>query len=178
MFLQAGLPDISSPVRSWDYERRAIIRWYLAFQSEQNLKRSEFAVLMANVLELDTSSASNLPFDDAASIPDWAKASIAAVTEAGVMSGQSNPNTGEVNFNPNAQITRAEVMSVISRCLPRGYAAKNATFTDAASIPSWAKDSVNYVTSAGIINGYTDGSVKPNAQITRAEISSVICNFR
>ncbi len=148
------------------------------FNPEQNLKRSEFAVLMANVLELDTSSASNLPFDDAASIPDWAKASIAAVTEAGVMSGQSNPNTGEVNFNPNAQITRAEVMSVISRCLPRGYAAKNATFTDAASIPSWAKDAVNYVTSAGIINGYTDGSVKPNAQITRAEISSVICNFR
>ena len=69
-------------------------------------------------------------------------------------------------------------MSVIARCLPRGYVAKNATFKDASSIPTWAADAVNYVTSAGIINGYTDGTIQPNAKITRAEIASVICNFK
>ena len=148
------------------------------FNPGQNLRRSEFAVLMANVLGLDTSSVGELPFDDAASIPTWAQAAVAAVTEAGVMSGQANNTTGQVNFNPDADITRAEVMSVISRCLPRGYAVQDTSFTDASSIPSWAVDAVNYVTSAGIISGYTDGSVRPNAQITRAEIASVICNFR
>ncbi len=197
----------------------------MRFHPNNNLRRSEFAVLMAKVLELDTSSVGNLPFDDAASLPQWAKASIAAVTKAGVMSGQSNPNTGAVNFNPNAEITRAEVMSVISRCLPRGYVTKSEKFTDASSIPAWAntgavnfnpnaeitraevmsvisrclprgyvtksekftdassipawaKSAVSDVTSAGIINGYTDGTIKPNAKITRAEIASVICNFK
>ena len=150
----------------------------MRFYPESNLRRSEFAVLMAKVLKLDTSSATELPFHDAASLPDWARSSIAAVTRAGVMSGQSNTTTGAVNFNPNAQITRAEVMSVIARCLPRGYTAKSTAFSDASSIPSWATDAVNYVTAAGIINGYTDGSIKPNAKITRAEITAVICNFR
>ena len=150
----------------------------MRFHPNNNLRRSEFAVLMAKVLELDTSSVGNLPFDDAASLPQWAKASIAAVTKAGVMSGQSNPNTGAVNFNPNAEITRAEVMSVISRCLPRGYVTKSEKSTDASSIPAWAKSAVSDVTSAGIINGYTDGTIKPNAKITRAEIASVICNFK
>lgn len=150
----------------------------MRFNPANNLRRSEFAVLMAKVLELDTSSAEKLPFADATTLPEWAKASISAVTKAGIMSGQANPNTGVTNFNPNAEITRAEVMSVIARCLPRGYVAKNTTFKDASSIPTWAADAVNYVTSAGIINGYTDGTIQPNAKITRAEIASVICNFK
>lgn len=150
----------------------------MRFNPGNNLRRSEFAVLMAKVLNLDTSAATELPFADADSLPGWAKSSIAAVTKAGVMSGQVNPNTGVTSFNPNAEITRAEVMSVIARCLPRGYAAKATAFKDASSIPAWAADAVNYVTSAGIINGYTDGTIQPNAKITRAEIASVICNFK
>lgn len=148
------------------------------FYPNNNLRRSEFAVLMAKVLELDTTSATGLSFADAQSLPAWAKSAIAAVTRAGVMSGQFSPATGATSFNPNAEITRAEVMSVIARCLPWGYSVKAISFTDAASIPVWAKDAVSYATSAGIINGYTDGSIKPNAKITRAEIASLICNFR
>lgn len=150
----------------------------MRFLPNDNLRRSEFAVIMTKVLGLDTSAADGLPFSDLASIPDWAKPSVAAVYQAGIMSGQLNPNTNETFFNPDAEITRAEVMSVIARCLPRGYAAKKAAFTDASSIPSWAVSQVNYTASAGIISGYTDGSVKPLGKITRAEISSVICNFR
>ena len=147
------------------------------FNPNSNLKRSEFAVLMSNVLDLDTISATELPFDDDENIPSWAKGSVSAVYGAGIMNGQAASN-GKINFNPNAEITRAEVMTVISRCLARGYVYKNTSFADASDIPSWAKDSVNYVTSADIISGYTDGTVKPKANITRAEIAAVICKFR
>lgn len=147
------------------------------FNPNSNLKRSEFAVIMSNVLDLDVVSSGDLPFDDASSIPSWAKDSVLAVYNAGIMNGKSTAS-GKLNFNPNDEITRAEVMTVIARCLPRGYEIKNSSFIDASSIPSWAKDSVNYVTSAGIINGYSDGSVKPNANITRAEIASVICKLK
>ena len=146
------------------------------FNPNNNLTRAEFAVLMSNVLELDVSS-TNLPFDDAEKIPSWAKGSVAAVYNAGIMTGQS-ASGGKVYFNPNASITRVEVMAVIARSLPQGYVTKNILFTDAKDIPSWAKDEVNYVTSAEIISGNADGSLKPNANITRAEISSVICKFK
>lgn len=150
----------------------------LYFRPNDNLKRSEFAVIMAKVLNLDTSSVGELPFADADLLPSWARASISAVNAAGVMSGQLDGNTGKVYFNPDAEITRAEVMSVIARCLPRGYAVKNTSFTDAADIPAWAVDQVNYTASAGIISGYTDGSVKPLGKITRAEIAVVICKYQ
>lgn len=146
------------------------------FNPNNNLTRAEFAVLMSNVLELDVSS-TNLPLDDAEKIPSWAKGSVAAVYNAGIMTGQS-ASGGKVYFNPNASITRVEVMAVIARSLPQGYVTKNISFTDAKDIPSWAKDEVNYVTSAEIISGNADGSLKPNANITRAEISSVICKFK
>lgn len=150
----------------------------LYFRPSGNLTRSEFAVIMAKALGLDTSSVGDLPFADVDALPSWARASIAAVNQAGVMSGQLDGNTGRINFNPNAEITRAEVMSVIARCLPRGYAKKTNAFTDAAAIPAWAVDQVNYTASVGIISGYTDGSVKPLGKITRAEIAVVICKFQ
>lgn len=150
----------------------------MRFNPNNNLRRSEFAVLMSKVLGLDTTAEGDLSFADAAALPAWAKPSIAAVTRAGIMSGQLNPNTNQTYFNPDADITRAEVMSVIARCLPRGYAVKALSFTDAAAIPAWAKDAVSYVTSAGVVSGYTDGSIQPGAKITRAEIAALISNFR
>ncbi len=146
------------------------------FKPNDNLTRAEFAVLMSNVLHLDVSS-TNLPFDDAEKIPSWAKGSVTAVYNAGIMTGQA-ASGGKTYFNANAPITRVEVMAVIARALPQGYVAKNISFKDAADIPSWATDEVSYVTSAEIISGNADGSLKPKANITRAEISSVICKFK
>ena len=146
------------------------------FKPNNNLTRAEFAVLMSNVLDLDISS-TNLPFDDAEKIPSWAKGAVSAVYNAGIMSGKAG--SGEkIYFNPNAYITRVEVMAVIARSLPQGYVAGNLSFKDAADIPSWAKDEVSCVVSAEIISGNSDGLLKPNANITRAEISSVICKFK
>lgn len=148
----------------------------LQFKPNNNLTRAEFAVLMSNVLNLDTSS-TELPFDDSDKIPSWAKGAVAAVYNAGIMNGQGAAND-KVNFNSNAAITRTEVMAVIARCLPRGYVSKSLSFKDAAQIPSWAKEEVTYVVSAEIISGNSDNTLKPNANITRAEISSVIAKFK
>lgn len=38
----------------------------------------------------------------------------------------------------------------------------------------WAKDAINRLASVGVINGYADGTFKPNNQITRAEFSKII----
>jgi len=52
--------------------------------------------------------------------------------------------------------------------------ANTKTFTDAAKVSAWAKDAVIATSSNGIINGYPDGSFKPQANATRAEAVTVI----
>ncbi|WP_165280051.1 S-layer homology domain-containing protein [Paenibacillus protaetiae] len=51
-------------------------------------------------------------------------------------------------------------------------AAPSAAFKD--TIPAWAEDSVKTVVDAGIMNGYPDGTFKPNDPITRAELLKVM----
>lgn len=138
-----------------------------------NLTRMEFAVILAGALDLDTSSVGELPFADAAKIPNWARASISAVYEAGLMTGSSSG--GQYYFKPSANITRAETMAVIARLLPQGYAAKAASFSDSAKIPNWAQSAVQTVVSAGLIGGFTDGTIRPLNNITRAEIAYIFC---
>ena len=140
-----------------------------------NLTRMEFAVILAGALGLDNSSVGELPFADAAKIPNWAKASVSAIYEAGLMSGSISG--GQYYFKPSSNITRAETMSVIARLLPQGYAGKTVTFSDSSSIPNWAKSSVQTVVSAGLVGGFSDNTIRPNAKITRAEIAYIISNL-
>ncbi len=143
------------------------------FNPARNLRRSEFAVIMARYLDLNPLEGETLPFADAALIPDWADSAVQACYQAGIMGGQLDTASGKTYFNPNANITRAEVMTVMSRVLPRGYVAAAASFTDEASIPSWAALHVRYTVAAGLISGYEDGSIRAGGNITRAEIAKV-----
>ena len=146
------------------------------FRPNRNLTRQEFAVTMARLLNLDTSSTSGtLGFADEDSIPSWARGAVAAVSRANIMNGSSS--NGKLYFNPQATMTRAEVMTVIGRCLPRGYAAVSLNYTDASVIPSWATEQVKTCVSAGVIGGYSDGTIRPNGNITRGEIAKILALF-
>nr|WP_243024055.1 S-layer homology domain-containing protein [Butyricicoccus sp. AF10-3] len=68
-------------------------------------------------------------------------------------------------------------MTVIGRCLPRGYAAVSLNYTDASVIPSWATEQVKTCVSAGVIGGYSDGTIRPNGNITRGEIAKILALF-
>lgn len=141
------------------------------YYPNSNLKRSEFAAMIARTLNLDTTSTEGIEqFVDYQDIPTWAHGPIAACVRAGLMAGSS---TG--SFNPSANITRAEVMTVISRSLPRGYMPGNKTYTDQSAIPDWALEHIQIVSEIGLVSGYRDGSIAPNARITRAEIAKIFC---
>ena len=145
------------------------------FNPNRNLTRQEFAVTMARLLDLDTSYTGSLNFEDADSIASWARGAVYAVRQAGIMNGSSND--GKLYFEPNASITRAEVMTVIGRCLPRGYASVALNYTDASSIPSWATEQVRTCVSAHIIGGYSDNTLRPLGNITRGEIAKILALF-
>jgi len=143
---------------------------------ERNLRRVEFAVTMARLLGLDTSYTGPLGFTDEDSIPAWAHGAVYAVSQAGIMNGKPAAD-GTLFFAPEADMTRAEVMTVIGRCLPRGYEPAALSYTDADSIPDWAAEQVQLCVSTGIIGGYQDHTIRPLGKITRGEIAKILAFF-
>ena len=83
-------------------------------------------------------------------------------------------------IRPGNNITRAEVATIFYRLLSEGsserwYSASN-SFSDVAA-DSWYNVPVSTLSNMGIIDGYEDGTFKPNAPITRAEFTAIATRF-
>ena len=78
---------------------------------------------------------------------------------------------------PESSLTRAQAAAMIGRTQEKGYAAAPLTFRDAASIPAYALPYIQTMAAQGIINGYEDGSFKPNANITRGQMAKILYNL-
>ncbi len=99
----------------------------------------------------------------------WAEANIKQAVSLGIVSGYSDGT-----FKPDHTVTRAEFAVMLMNALkPEGDSAAM-TFTDTATIGDWARESVAQAVNAGIIAGYRDGTFRPEAEITRAEMATMI----
>ncbi len=81
---------------------------------------------------------------------------------------------GNKTFAPDRATTRIEVAQIIyNLAQDKGSVTQTASFTD---VPNnyYAKDAIDYVYSKGYMQGYPDGSFKPGATITRAEVCVVL----
>ncbi|MFC5471490.1 S-layer homology domain-containing protein [Cohnella suwonensis] len=144
------------------------------FRPDATVTRAQFATMLAAALGLPA-AAGVTGFADDGEIPSWSKSAVAAAVKAGLINGY--PEQGAVRFKADQTITRAEMAVMIARAL---CADGNATdggadrFKDAAAIPGWAQASVEATVSAGILNGYEDGTFRPDHQATRAEATAMI----
>lgn len=89
----------------------------------------------------------------------WAEASIERWSGHGIIQG----NNGK--FNPNGQLTCAHFAAILARLL-KLPAAKDAGFSDNTT-DAWHFDAINRCAAAGILKGNLNGTVTPNAPITR-----------
>lgn len=145
----------------------------LVYSPDRNITRAEFFALVARWLELDLTAWENveLPFADADQIPSWALSEIKAMYGLGILSGS---DVGGVLYaNPNANITRAEAITILGRTQAKGYASPELTATDAASVPSWALSYMQILSAQGVVSGY-NGQISPNASITRGEVAVLL----
>lgn len=81
---------------------------------------------------------------------------------------------------PGGSITRAEATTIFFRLLTEEsrsqfWATEN-RYSD-VSAGRWYNNAVSTMTRAGIVNGYPDGTFRPNAPITRAEMAKIIALF-
>ena len=80
-------------------------------------------------------------------------------------------------FKPNQYITRAEVAVMFSRLLDEDFDSYDSSSFIDVNENEWYSDSIGYIESLGIINGYPDSTFNPNAPITRAEFATIAANF-
>ena len=147
----------------------------LIFRPQKEMNRAEFSVMMCNYLKIDTSAYESqaLVFDDASDIPKWALNSIKALNMLGILSGKTMPD-GTLNAAPLASVTRAEAATIIARTLPDGFFPEQFALSDMQDIPSWAEKGINTLMSLGAMRGYTDGTLKPQNFLTKAEAAKLL----
>ncbi|MFU1797902.1 Ig-like domain-containing protein [Paenibacillus azoreducens] len=99
----------------------------------------------------------------------WAESNIKRAAAKGIVSGYPDGT-----FKPNHPVTRVEFTVMLFGALQLEEDGATLTFTDQDQIGTWAKQTVAKAVKAGIVSGYGDGSFRPNAQITRAEMAVMI----
>lgn len=77
-------------------------------------------------------------------------------------------------FQPDKTVSRAEFTLMLARALQLEGNAKPLAFADRNQIGDWAQPAISLAVQAGIINGYEDGSFRPDAQISRVEMAAMI----
>jgi chitodextrinase len=99
----------------------------------------------------------------------WAQKEIEQLASKWVVKGSADGQ-----FKPNATVTRAEFASMLVRALGLPETTEATTeFTD-VNRENWFAGAVGAASNAGLVTGFKDGSFKPNAQISRAEMSVMI----
>jgi len=137
------------------------------------ITRAEVASVILRIVSDETRTAYwtlDNPFPD---VPNnggaWFSNAVSVVNKMGIMTGLPNGT-----FGPNRHITRAEVVTVMTRFLSAEmqYSGTVDPFPDIST--HWARNSINLATELSWVQGYPDGNFYPNANITRAEFATMV----
>ncbi|OKL37814.1 phosphodiester glycosidase family protein [Domibacillus mangrovi] len=133
------------------------------FKPQTTLTRVQAAIMIQRALNLPVDRVKDPEFID---VPKTYASfgSIAAVAEAGIMLGR----TGH-KFDPQAELTRAEMAAVLKRALKLPETTKS-YFPDNPS-GTFSYSSINALAEVGITLGFPDGSFRPAEPIKRADFS-------
>jgi len=138
----------------------------------KNITRAEMAAVLTRLLNA-TGSADLSVFTDVD--PNaWYCTELSAAVAAGIFNG-----TSATTIAPTVPITREQAMVVLSRAF--GIATVNSEaytqFSDGDTVSEYARFAVGAMKELGLVNGYSDGSVKPKKTITRAEVAQLLFNL-
>ena len=85
-----------------------------------------------------------------------------------------NKGTTETTFSPNATCTRAQAVTFLHRYMDTPKADQAHGFTDVTNTGAFYYDAVMWAADNGVTLGFDDGSFRPGAVCTRAEIVTFI----
>ena len=132
------------------------------------ITRAEVATIFFRLLRDDVRSANFTTYNayTDVSADKWYNNPISTMSRLGIIKGYPDGT-----FRPNDPITRAEFAAIAAR-FDEHKAAKLASFTDIYG--HWAVSEISLAYENGWIKGYSDGTFRPNRNITRAEAMALI----
>mgnify|MGYP004691774179 CR=1 FL=1 len=146
------------------------------FSPQRNMTRAMFVVVLFR-FDGAKGDGSQSAFTDVAP-GAWCTAAINWAAANKIVEGK-----GDGTFAPDAPITRAQMCAIIDRYL--NYYKKDnkvtlsqtgsvSAMSDQNTVPSYAVDAIKQCQRYGLINGFKDGTFRPNALSTRAHVAAVI----
>ena len=140
------------------------------FEPDRNMTRAEVTTMFARLLteKMAANQTYSNTFSDVAK-SHWAANYIGYMQQFGIITGYADGS-----FRPDASVTRAEFAAIASRFETLTEGTKS--FSD---VPGnhWAAKYINFAATRGWVNGYADGTFRPNNSITRAEVAAVTCRL-
>ena len=140
------------------------------FEPDRNMTRAEVTTMFARLLteKMAADQTYSNTFSDVAK-SHWAANYIGYMQQFGIITGYADGS-----FRPDASVTRAEFAAIASRFEALTEGTKS--FSD---VPGnhWAAKYINFAATRGWVNGYADGTFRPNNSITRAEVAAVTCRL-
>ena len=139
------------------------------FRPDNTITRAEFVQMVVKAFGFVTQG-SGADFADVTN--EWFADSVQAAYTNGVVNG-----TSATTFSPLSNITRQDMMTILyNAAKAKGVKLTNgsASFTDADSISAYAQDAVAAMVGSNVVSGYTDGSVKPLNNASRAEAAAML----
>ena len=173
----AGWEETSVPSMLNGDDHYAYIQGYSdgTVRPNANITRAQVATIFFRLLDEDVRDDNLTTYNTFPDVDEdyWAKTAISTMASLGVINGR---NSGL--FDPDAYITRAEFAAICARFDDSGVDGIT-TFTD--TVGHWAEDEISRAAALGWIQGYSDGTFRPNQYITRAQavtmINRVLCRL-
>lgn len=134
---------------------------------ERAITRAEFVAMLNRAFAYQEMGAN--PFTD---VPDnaWYADDIRIAYKAGYFQGSS-----ATTASPNALVTREQAVALVGRSLRlKNTPGSPQDYQDGKRISTWSRGIVRQATDMGIINGYADGTFRPQEPITRGQAASVL----
>ena len=133
-----------------------------------NITRAEVATIFFRLLTEKVRTANSTQSNSLSDVTrgQWFNHAVSTLSSMGIVKGHNDGT-----FAPNAPITRAEFAAIAARFDDKNTNTSS-KFTDIAS--HWAKNEIGIAANKGWINGYPDGTFRPNQYITRAEAMTLV----
>ena len=157
-----------------DFAQKNIINGFEdnTFRPDDFITREQFIKIIMEAFGLQMAEGT-MNFDDV-NKNDWYYRYVASAFDMGIVKGLN-----DTRFGVGENITRQDAAVILKRCLDKlGNQPKKtdkvSDFTDASSISEYAKESIEVLYSAGIIQGMEDGGFEPMSFITRAQATKML----
>ena len=138
------------------------------FLPEANLSRAQAAAMLVRRLGLSVEANAEYCFNDTAG--SWAEGYINTARKHQIISG-----VGNNQFEPDKPVTREEIAVMLNNIL--GYECQEVSgiFHDISNaFNPWSYEAIHALSKNAVITGYSDGSYRPQSNVTRAEMTTLM----